>query len=175
MFPYARVPGTYAVPRPTTQRPDAPLADDDRTGLRVLYPDLSDSLHIGSIQGRILPANPISLPASLPSVTGLFGAQVVAVDVASGSVVAATISGWSCHSPGPAQFDGTYQIEKLPVGRSYQVYAEPLNGSVEPAQIGNAIFSLCRNTTTDSGWPTNMSCVVPPVNTEFTVRALPGP
>jgi len=77
----------HAAHRATT-RP--PLGDDDRTGLRV-YPHLSDSLHIGSIQGRILPANPISLPVSPPGVTGLFGAQVVSVDTASGNIVAATI------------------------------------------------------------------------------------
>lgn len=175
MFPYARVPGTYAMPRPTAQQPDAPLSDDDRAGLRVLYPDPSDSVHIGSIQGRILPANPISLPAAPPGVTGIFGMQVVAVDTATGSVTAATIGGWSCASPGPPQFDGSYRIEGLAVGRSYQVYAEPLNGAVDPSQISNAISSLCRNSTTDSGWPTSMSCVVPPVNTVFTVRTQPGP
>src|SRR6267142_5501793 len=49
-----------------------PLADDDRTGLRILYPDSKDVVHIGSIQGRILPANPLSLPTSPPHVTGLF-------------------------------------------------------------------------------------------------------
>lgn len=175
MFPYARVPGTYAMPRPTSQQPDAPLADDDRAGLRVLYPDPSDSLHIGSIQGRILPANPISLPASPPGVAGIFGAQVVAVDTATGSVAAATIGGWSCSAPGPAQFDGSYRIERLSVGHSYQVYAEPLNGAVDPSQLSIALSSLCRNAVTDSGWPASMSCVVPPVNTEFTVRTQPGP
>ena len=170
MFPYAHVPGTFAGPRPTVSQPDLPLADDDRTGLRVLYPDLSDSLRIGSIQGRILPANPLSLPVSPPNVTGIFGAQVVALDSATGSVAAATISGWSCSSPGPAQFDGGYRLEKLPVGRSYIVYAEPLNGAVDPSQIGNATAGLCRNSITDPGWPAAMSCVVPPVNSEFTVR-----
>jgi matrixin len=39
MFPYAPAPGTISGARPTAQQPDAPLADDDRTGLRVLYPD----------------------------------------------------------------------------------------------------------------------------------------
>lgn len=175
MFPYAHVPGTFAAPRPTSGQPDAPLADDDRTGLRVLYPDLSDSLRIGNIQGRVLPANPISLPAAPPGVTGIFGAQVVAVDAATGSVAAATVAGWSCSPPGPAQFDGGYRLEKLPVGRSYQVYAEPLNGAVEPSQVGNAIASLCRNTVTDPGWPASMSCIVPSVSTEFTVRTQPGP
>jgi hypothetical protein len=54
-----------------------------------LYADLSDS-HIGGIQGRILPANPISLPASAPGVTGIFAAQIVAVDAATGSIVGAS-------------------------------------------------------------------------------------
>lgn len=175
MFPYAHVPGTYAAPRPTAQQPDAPLADDDRAGLRVLYSDLSDSQHIGSIQGRIVPANPISLPESPQSVTGIFGAQVVAIDTATGSVAAATISGWSCSAPGPAQFDGGYRIERLAVGRSYQVYAEPLNGAVDPSQISNAFATLCRNAVSDPGWPTLLSCVVPAVNTQFTVRTQPEP
>jgi len=49
------------------------LGDDDRTGLRVLYPDRADALHQGSISGRISPANPLALPASPPGVTGVFG------------------------------------------------------------------------------------------------------
>ncbi|HMC26710.1 MAG TPA: matrixin family metalloprotease, partial [Verrucomicrobiae bacterium] len=101
MFPYAHMPGTFATPRPNAQQPDAPLADDDRTGLRVLYPDLSDLAHTGNIAGRVLPANPVSLPVSPPGVTGIFGAQVVAVDSASGSVIASRIGGWSCADPGP--------------------------------------------------------------------------
>lgn len=35
------------------------------------------------------------------------GAQVVAVDATSGAAAGATFAGWSCFSPGPAQFDGT--------------------------------------------------------------------
>jgi hypothetical protein len=64
MFPFAPAPGTYSGVRPSAQVPDAPLADDDRTGLRVLYRDPGDTLYVGSIQGHIIPANPISLPAS---------------------------------------------------------------------------------------------------------------
>src|SRR5713226_4380925 len=37
MFPFAPAPGTFSGLRPTTQQPDGPLGDDDRTGLRVLY------------------------------------------------------------------------------------------------------------------------------------------
>jgi len=175
MFPYARVPGTYASPRPSAQQPDAPLGDDDRTGLRVLYPDPSDTVHTGAIQGHVLPANPISLPVAPPGVTGIFGAQVVAVNAASGSVAAGTIGGWSCSLPGPTQFDGSFAIAKLAVGQSYLVYAEPLNGAVESTEIDNAISTLCRNTSTDAGWPPLLSCMVPPVDSGFTVRTWPGP
>ncbi len=63
MFPFAPAPGTYAGARPALQLPDAPLADDDRTGLRVLYPDPGVTLYVQSIQGHNLPANPTSLPA----------------------------------------------------------------------------------------------------------------
>jgi hypothetical protein len=151
------------------------LGDDDRTGLRVLYPDPSDTVNIGSLSGRILPANPLSLPASPPGVTGIFGAHVVAVDDASGAVIGATLGGWSCAAPGPAQFDGTYVIAHLPVEHSYQVYAEPLDNTVYPSLISPAITSLCRNPTTDAGWPPLQACVVPPVNTSFTARTRPAP
>ena len=175
MFPYAHTPGTFSTPRSSTLVPDAPLGDDDRTGLRVLYPDPTDLTHIGSLAGHVIPANPLSLPVSPPGVTGIFGAQTVAVDSANGSVIAGTIGGWSCTDPGPTQFDGGYKIERLPVGHSYIIYAEPLNGAVSPSQITNALQPLCRNGTTDSGWPPQYSCVVPAANTEFTVRARPGP
>src|SRR5271163_4120355 len=48
MFPFAPAPGSYTGVRPSVQEPDAPLTDDDRTGLRVLYPDPSDTLHAGT-------------------------------------------------------------------------------------------------------------------------------
>lgn len=170
MYPYAPAPGTFNGSRPTSQQPDAPLGDDDRTGLRILYPDPADSLHVGSISGRVLPANPLSLPVSPPGVTGIFGAHVVAVDAASDAVIAGTLGGWSCAAPGPAQFDGSYEIARLPVGHSYNVYAEPLDGVVVPAQVTPAIASLCRNATTDPGWPPLQACVVPAADTSFTTR-----
>lgn len=175
MFPFAPAPGTFSGSRPSLAQPDAPLGEDDRTGLRVLYPDPSDTLRVGSIEGRIVNANPLSLPATPAGVTGVFGSHVVAVDAHSGSVVAGTVGGWSCNSPGPAQFDGTYMIGRLPTGHNYQVYAEPLNGAVDPSQISNATTSLCRNSTTDPGWPAQQACIVPPVDITFTVRTRPGP
>lgn len=173
MYPYAPAPGTFSGIRPSTQQPDASLADDDRTGLRVLYPDPADAVHVGSLQGKILPANALSLPASPPGVTGIFGSHVVAVDAATGSVIAGVLGGWSCSDPGPAQFDGTYKIQALAVGRTYQVYAEALNGAVDPSQASNALSTLCRNPTTDAGWPPLSSCVVPQPNTSFTLRIRP--
>lgn len=175
MFPYAPAPGTISGMRPTAQKPDAPLADDDRAGLRVLYPDPADTLHQGSISGRIIPANPLALPAFPPGVTGVFGAQVVAVDNSTGAVIGATLGGWSCVAPGPSQFDGSYQISGLPVGSGYTVYAEALNGAADPSQFGNALISLCRNAMTDAGWPPLQACIVPAVSISFTTRTRPGP
>jgi hypothetical protein len=170
MYPFAPLPGTFTGTRPTTQQPDAPLGSDDRTGLRVLYPDSADTIDVGIIRGRILPANPLSLPASPPGVSGILGAHVVAVDQSSGAVIAATIGGWSCAAPGPVQFDGSYEIDHLPVGHSYTVYSEPLDGAVTPAQVSPSIATLCRNPTTDPGWPPLQGCVVPAVDISFTTR-----
>ena len=175
MFPFAPSPGAISGTRPTTQQPDAPLGDDDRTGLRVLYPDPADSLHIGSISGKIVPANPLAIPVYPLGVTGVLGPQVVAVDNSNGAVVGVIISEWSCTAPGPVQFDGTYQFSALSVGGSYTVYAEALNGAADLSQFSNATMSLCRNSTTDPGWPPLQGCVVPAVNISFTTRTRPGP
>lgn len=175
MFPFAPTPGTFSGARPSLAQPDAPLGEDDRTGLRFLYPDPADTQRVGSIGGRIVNAKPLSLPTTPEGVTGVFGSHVVALDVESGSVIAGVVGGWSCNSPGPAQFDGTYVIGRLPIGHSYQVYAEALNGAVDPSQISNATGSLCRNSITDPGWPAQQACIVPPVDITFTARTRPGP
>jgi hypothetical protein len=177
MFPFAPPPGQMTGARPNTQSPDAPLSDDDRTGLRVLYPDPSDTTHMGSIRGRVLPANPSVLPVSPAGVTGIFPAQVVAVDNATGAVAAATIAGWNCSDPGPAQFDGSYFLDRLPVGasQSYQIYAEPLDG---PVTLGEVVYSstgVCRNSATDPGWPAQYACTLPPSAAPFSARVRPGP
>src|SRR6185437_10343620 len=103
MFPFAPPPGEFLGDRPTAARPDGPLSDDDRTGIRVLYPDPADAVNIGAIRGRVQPANPFALasvPAPAPgvSVTGIFGAHVVAVDADTGSVIAGTLGGWRCNA-----------------------------------------------------------------------------
>jgi hypothetical protein len=175
MFPFAPPPGQFLGDRPSAQMPDGPLSDDDRTGLRSLYPDPSDSTYVGSIRGKILPANPFSLadlaaPSPGAAVTGVFGAQVVAVDANSGTVVAGTLAGWSCAGAGAnakAQFDGSFDIERLPVNHNYLIYAEPLTGLAAPADFIGALADLC------AGSPVP-ACTTPPVNTNFTVRMRPS-
>jgi hypothetical protein len=177
MFPFAPAPGQFTGSRPTPQSPDAPLSDDDRTGLRVLYPDPSDSLHIGAISGHVLPANPLALPISPAGVTGIFPAQVVALDDATGTVTAAVMAGWSCGDPGPAEFDGTFSLQRLAVGtsQSYRIYAEPLDGPVTLGSVISNLTSLCRNPATDPGWPAQFACTVPPSAAPFSARMRPGP
>ena len=177
MFPFAPPPGQITGVRPTAQSPDAQLSDDDRTGLRVLYPDPDDSVNVGTIRGHVLPANPLVLPVSSPGVTGIFPAQVVALDSATGAIAAAIMAGWSCTDPGPAQFDGSFSIEQLPVGTSqnYQIYAEPLDG---PVTLGNVIYNLtaiCRNSLSDPGWPMQYACTVPVSAAPFSAGIWPGP
>jgi hypothetical protein len=174
MFPFAPPPGQFLGNRPTAQEPDAPLADDDRTGTRSLYPDPNDALHLGAIRGHVLPANPFALaldpaPSAGASVTGIFGAQVVAVDADTGAVIAATLAGWSCNplSP-PVQFDGSFDIERLPVGHNYLVYAEPLTGLAAPGDFSTALNDLCSAVALPS-------CVTPEVNTNFNPRILSAP
>lgn len=177
MFPFAPSPGQFTGARPTAQSPDAALADDDRTGLRVLYPYSSDALHIGTISGRVLPANPLVLPLSPGDVTGIFPAQVVAVDNATGNVTAAVLAGWSCNGAGPTQFDGTFLLQQLAVGslQNYQIYAEPLDGPIGLSNVIYNLTSLCRNESSDPGWPAQFSCKVPPAAAPFSARLKPGP
>ncbi|MGA8365886.1 MAG: matrixin family metalloprotease, partial [Candidatus Acidiferrales bacterium] len=66
MWPYAPPPGQFLGQRPTAQAPDGPLVDDDRAGIRMLYPDPNDTVNIGAIRGQVLPANPFAL-ATIPA------------------------------------------------------------------------------------------------------------
>jgi len=172
MFPFAPSPGTFFGDRPTVSAPDAPLSDDDRAGLRSLYPDPADTTDVGFISGRILPANPFALadfPATSPGeyVTGIFGAQVVAVDAATGSVISATLGGWTCDAANPPpQFDGSYTLGPLPIGHSYIIYAEPFVGLVQPADMAGAEAGAC---STGASPP----CTVPTINTNFAPRLRP--
>lgn len=171
MFPFAPSPGTFVGERPAASAPDAPLADDDRAGLRSQYPDPADAVDVGYITGRVAPANPFAL-ADFPAtstgqfVTGMFGSQVVAVDAATGSVFAATLGGWTCDpSTSIVQFDGSYVLGPLPVGHSYVVYAEPFVGLVEGGDIAGAFANVCGSDAS--------TCTLPAVNTNFAPRIAP--
>ena len=172
MFPFAPPPGQFLGSRPTAQTPDGPLSDDDRTGIRVLYQDPNDTINIGAIRGQILPANPFAL-AALPapsmgsSVTGMVGAQVVALDADTGAIIAGVFSSGSCNASSPlTQFDGSYDLERLPVGHNYNLYAEPLVGIALPADFV-VPGDLCSQDVTPS-------CTAPAANTNFNVRTLPA-
>jgi len=173
MFPFAPPPGQFLGSRPTVAAPDAPLADDDRAGIRSLYPDPNDSVNIGAIRGRIVPANPFALatvPATSPDsyVSRIFGAQVVAVDADSGAVIAAAFSLGSCAASNPPmQFDGSFDIERLPIGHSYLIYVEPLVGLATPADFSGALDDLCSSSSAGS-------CTTPAANTNFNPTFLPA-
>jgi hypothetical protein len=175
MWPYAPPPGQFLGQRPTAQAPDGPLADDDRTAIRMLYPDSNDAVDIGAIRGQVLAANPFALatipaPSAGRSVTGILGASVVAVDAATGAVIAGTLGGWSCNAASPPpQFDGSFDIERLPVGHSYLIYAEPIVGLAQPSDFGIALGDLCPSGVAPA-------CTTPEVNTNFNPRIRPvGP
>ncbi len=173
MFPFAPPPGQFLGNRPDGSVPDGPLADDDRTGIRAQYPDPNDALNVGAIRGRIVPANPFALatfaaPSPGVPVSGMMGAHVVAVDAETGSVIAGTLAGWSCNvADPPTQFDGSFDLERLPVGHSYNLYAESLVGLAVPGDFSDVFTGLCSSSVA----PT---CMVPPVNTNFNVRILPA-
>ncbi len=172
MFPYAAPPGQFLGDRPTAQVPDGPLADDDRTGVRALYPDPNDAMDVGEIRGRVLPANLFALAMYSATstgsfVTGVAGAHVVAVDADTGSVIAGTLAGWTCDSSNPpSKFDGTFDIQRLPVGHNYMIYAEPLDGLVVPGDFGVALDDICPA----GGTP---PCITPGVNASFNPRTRP--
>jgi hypothetical protein len=85
----------------------------------------------------------------------------------------ALLAGGVAWHQGPYQFDGNYELDGFGIGRSYKVYAEPLDGAVAPSEVTNAMVTLCRNSTPDPGWPPAQGCVVPPVAIEFSVNILP--
>jgi hypothetical protein len=99
---------------------------------------------------------------------GVFGAHVVAVNSETGAVIAGAFAGWSCNTQTSSlQFDGSYDLERLPIGQSYLLYAEPLVGLAQPGDFSNALNDLCEQ---GSG----SSCAVPPVNATFNPRVLPA-
>jgi hypothetical protein len=138
----------------------------------VLYPDPNDTANIGAIRAQILPVNPFALAAltatsTALSVTGWVGTQVVALDADVGAIVAAAFSSGSCNAASPpTQFDGTYDLEHLPVGRNYNLYAGQLVAIALPSD-----FDVPADFCSQDGPP---SCVAPVANTNFNVRTLPA-
>lgn len=173
MFPFAPPPGQFLGDRPSAQAPDGPLSDDDRAGIRLLYPDPSDTVDVGAIRGRVVPANPFALarlpaPSAGASVTGIFGAQVVAVDADTGAVIAGALGGSRCDPANPvSQFDGSFAIERLPVGHHYMIYAEPLVGLAAPGDFSVAWGDLCSSSATTA-------CATPAADTNFNPRIRPA-
>jgi hypothetical protein len=94
----------------------------------------------------------------------------VALDAQTGAVIAGILGGWSCNPANPpAQFDGTYELDRLPTGHTYNIYAEPLIGLAGPGDFSIALGDLCA-----SGGTTE--CTTPAPNTNFSVRTRPvGP
>ncbi|MGA9631687.1 MAG: matrixin family metalloprotease, partial [Candidatus Acidiferrales bacterium] len=173
MFPFAPPEGQFLGDRPTAEAPDGPLSDDDRTGIRVLYPDPDDTVNVGGISGRVVPANPFALatlaaPSPGAFITGIFGAHVVAVNSDTGAVIAGTLGGWTCNAATSSlEFDGSFDIERLPVGHNYLIYAEPLVGLAQPADFSIALGDLCASNAATV-------CSTPPVDTNFNPRILPA-
>ena len=83
-------------------------------------------------------------------------------------MIAGTFAGWSCDPSNlPLQFDGSFDFERLPVGHSYMIYAEPLVGLVAPGDFGIAFNDLCVSGATSA-------CTTPAVDTNFNPRILPA-
>jgi hypothetical protein len=162
MFPFSPPPGQFLGDRPTPGAPDGPLSDDDRAGIRSLYPDPNDSVNAGAISGRILPANPFALAE------GIFGAHVVALDADTGSVIAATVGDWSCNAAAQQlQFDVSYEIERLPLNHNYKIYAEPIEGLVTPANFNDSFADICVTNAASR-------CTTSAANTNFNVCTRPA-
>jgi len=83
-------------------------------------------------------------------------------------VIAGTFAGWSCSASNPVlQFDGSFDFERLPVGREYTIYAEPLVGLAAPGDFSIAFGDFCA---ADS----DPACTTPAVNTNFNPRTQPA-
>jgi hypothetical protein len=91
-----------------------------------------------------------------------------AVDANTGAVIAGALGGWCCDPANPpARFDGSFSIERLPVGHNYVIYAEPLVGVATPGNFSVALGDLCA-----SGGV--FACTTPAVDTNFNPRIRPA-
>jgi hypothetical protein len=87
------------------------MSSDDIAFARQVYPASASFASFGSIRGTVVSS----------SGHPILGGSVVAVDPATGVTIQAMTS----------LFDGTYTVSPAPVG-NYVIYAQPLNGPVDP-------------------------------------------
>ena len=93
---------------------------------------------------------------------------MVAVDTGNGAVVAGTLGGWSCDPANPVlQFDGAFNNERLLVGHSYMIYAEPLVRLAAPGDFSDALNDLCASGSAPAR-------TTPAVGTNFSPRIRPA-
>jgi len=82
--------------------------------------------------------------------------------------MAGALGGWSCDAANPVvQFDGSFDIERLPVGHNYMIYAEPLVGLATPGDFSDALNDLCASSSAST-------CTTPAVDTNFNPRIRPN-
>jgi hypothetical protein len=71
------------------------------------------------------------------------GAHLVAVDAETDSAIAETLGGWSCDAANPPkQFNGSFDLERLPAGHSYNLYAERLLGRGAAGRFQRRIYGI---------------------------------
>lgn len=63
-------------------------------------------------------------------------------------------------------YDGTYDIQRLPIGHNYTVYAEPLVGLATPVDFSDIFAGLCGDSS---------NCTAPTINPNFNPEFLSAP
>jgi len=101
------------------------------------------------------------------SVTGVVARRIVRWTRVPALSSPGTFSSGSCTQQiRPTQFDGSYALERLPVGRNYNLYAEPLVGIALPSDFDEPA-DLCSQDVTPS-------CTAPAATQTSTWRTLPA-
>lgn len=95
------------------------LTEDDRSGLRALYPPPA-MLLTGGVSGRVI----------RPGGSTVFGAHVVLQDAITGEATTGTVS----------RPDGRFDVPSLPQG-IYYVYLEPLDEPFTPGALSGGLWS----------------------------------
>ena len=176
MQPFAPGPGEFFGTRPTAQSPDAPLADDDRTGLRVLYPDADGHDAHRRDRGSRLAGESAGAALRHDGNIRRAGRRGGCRELEGRRGLA--IGGWSCADPGPPRFDGSYRdsaaCRRSDASRT-SFTRNRWTGHSNRSDVPGATTALCRNAITDASWPAQFSCTVPAVNNEFSTKVRAGP